>query len=414
VIPFDEALDRVLLRVLLLPGETVPLSDAAGRVLAGPVDADLDLPPFDTTAMDGWAVRRSDVGRAPAELLISGVIGAGSVYSGTLPAGHALKVMTGAPMPAGADAVVPVEEAEEGRQGRVRLLVVPKAGAHVRHRGEVIAAGAPLLRPGRRLSAGDLAVAAAAGRPTLDVARRPRALVLVTGDEVVPAGERPGPGQIRNTNEPLLVGSLRRLGADVTSLGAVSDDPAKLREALGRGLDAAPDLLLTTGGVSAGDFDLVGPALADLGATLVFHKVSIRPAKPILFATLGATLVFGLPGNPVSSAVAIDLFVRPALRKAAGLEPALPPPVPASLTAPIRNKGPRLAFHPARVSFSDRGTLLAEPLATRGSHDLVTHALASGYLVLAPDGAAAAGDRLPVHLASEDTTFGGGLAGPAA
>ncbi|HEX7614364.1 MAG TPA: molybdopterin molybdenumtransferase MoeA, partial [Thermoanaerobaculia bacterium] len=207
MLAFDEALALALGAVTPLAAVVVPLADAAGRVLAEDVAADLPLPAFDTTAMDGWAVRAADVRRAPALVARAGVAGAGRV-PGTLPEGAAWKVMTGAPMPPGSDAVVPVEDAVEIDAGVVRLDVAPRPGAHVRLRGEVFPKGALLLPAGRRLTPADLVLAAAAGRGMLRVARPVRAAVLVTGDEIVASGATPGPAQIRNTNGPLLVGAL--------------------------------------------------------------------------------------------------------------------------------------------------------------------------------------------------------------
>jgi molybdopterin molybdotransferase len=312
--------------------------------------------------------------------------------------------MTGAPMPPGSDSVVPVEHAAPVGEDTVRLDAAPRPGAHVRRRGEVYEAGALLLAAGRRLTPADLVLAAAAGRGTLRVARAARAGVLVTGDELVSPEARPGPGQLRNTNGPLLLAALRRAGAEATSLGVAPDDEAALARALEGALAAKLDLLLTTGGVSAGDYDFVGKALADAGAHVRFHKVAIRPSKPVLFATKGSTLVFGLPGNPVSAAVAFDFLVRPALRMAAGLVPPLPPPVPARLTGRVKNKGPRLTFHPARLAWED-GRLAAEPLATRGSHDILTHARADAFLELAPESSWEAGDSVPVHRGTAESTF---------
>ncbi|HQQ76502.1 MAG TPA: molybdopterin molybdotransferase MoeA [Thermoanaerobaculia bacterium] len=403
MIAFEEALALVLEAAAPLPACEVPLPEAVSRVLAEDVRADLPVPGFDTTAMDGWAVRAAEAVRAPTLLAVAGASGAGSV-PGKLPPGSAWKVMTGAPMPPGSDAVVPVEDAADVEGGSVRLDAVPKSGAHIRRRGEVYEAGALLLAAGRRLTPADLVLAAAAGREKLRVARAPRAGVLVTGDELVPPGTQPGPGELRNTNGPLLLAALRRAGADVVSLGVAPDDEAALARALRDALIAKFDVLLTTGGVSAGDYDFVGKALAAEGARVRFHKVSIRPAKPVLFATKGPTLVFGLPGNPVSAAVAFDFFVRPALRAAAGLLPPLPPAVPARLTARVKNKGPRLAFHPALLAW-DAGRLCAEPLATRGSHDILAHAQADAFLELAPESSWEAGDSVPVHRGTAESTF---------
>jgi molybdopterin molybdotransferase len=404
VISFDEALASVVGAVEAVEAETVPLAAAAGRVLAERISADLDLPPFDTTAMDGWAVPAAAAATAPSCFRAAGTLGAGHPAA-PLGDGFALKLMTGAPLPEGSDAVVPVEEASEEADGTVRLLVAPAKGAHVRARGEVIASGETLLSPGRRLSPADLVLAAAAGYEAIRVARRLRAAVLVTGHEVVPAGSRPGPAQIRNTNGPLLRAALARCGAEARDLGTAPDDARALRVILGNALAAGLDLLLTTGGVSAGDFDIVPGVLEELGAVRRFHKVAIKPGKPVYFGTAGPTLVFGLPGNPVSTAVVFDLLVRPALRKATGLSPALPPPVEATLAAAVVNKGPRLFFAPADVAWKGP-TLVVTPVPTKGSHDVLAHSRAGGLVVIPPDARLAPGDRVLAHLGTEETTLG--------
>ena len=403
VIAFEEALANVVGAATPLTVVAVSLGEAAGRVLAEDVAADLPFPAFDMTAMDGWAVRAAEVGKTPSLLVRAGAAGAGRV-TGPLPVGAAWKVMTGAPMPPGSDAVVPVEDAAEIDEKTVRLDVAPRPGAHVRLHGEVFQKGALLLPAGRRLTPADLVLAAAAGRATLRVARPIRAAVLVTGDEIVASGTTPGPAQIRNTNGPLLVSALRRAGAQVTDLGVARDTEESLVKTLRAALERGDDLLLTTGGVSAGDYDYVAKALETAGASIRFHKVAIRPAKPVLFATKGATLVFGLPGNPVSAAVAFDFLVRPALRSAAGILPPLPPPLPARLTASVKNKGPRLAFHPASLSLRD-GEEIVEPIATKGSHDVLAHARANAFLELPPASSFAAGDLVPVHRGSPESTF---------
>ena len=403
MLAFPQALAGVIDAARPFGQEQVPLAEAAGRVLAEAVVADVDVPPFDTTAMDGWALRSSEVRSAPGRLAAAGAIAAGTVPP-PLPARSALKVMTGAPMPDGSDAVVPVEQAAESG-GEVRIYDVPVPGAHVRRRGEVLARGCVLLRPGRRLTPADLVLAAGAGRESLLVARRPTAAVLVTGDEVVPPGRPLDPGKIRNTNGPLLLAALGRLGCLAEDRGLVRDDPEQLRASLSSALSRNLDLLLTTGGISAGDWDLVGGVLAELGADVRFHKVAIKPARPILFATAGRTLVFGLPGNPVSTAVAFDLFVVAAVRKGWGLEPPFPGFETARLLGPARNKGGRLAFHPATLERRD-GALLATPLPSKGSHDVLNHARADGYLVLQPDSSHEAGEGVPAYPAREGMTLG--------
>ncbi len=382
MIALDEALARVVESARTLPSERVSLDVAAGRALAEAVTADGDVPPFDTTAMDGWAVHVADAD-AGRVLRVVGSLAAGASPGRPLGAGEALKVMTGAPIPPGCEAIVPVEDAAPDG-GLVRVAKAPGARAHIRARGEVIAEGETLLAPGRRLTPADLAVAAAAGHAELAVARRARVGVLVTGDEVVAPDAALGPAQIRNTNGPLLLGALLRSGAHVLDLGVVGDGEAPLRDALAGVFERGLDVLLTTGGVSAGDYDLMPSVLESLGAEVVFHQVSLRPAKPLLFARVGATLVFGLPGNPVSAAVAFDMFVRAALRKMAGLSPAAPEAVDTRLTGPVKNPGPRLALHPACFAF-DGGHLRAAPLAPKGFE---------------------AGAFVPAYLGGEETTLG--------
>jgi molybdopterin molybdotransferase len=403
VIPFQDALALLAGAARPLPVERVPLATAQGRFLAAPVVSDVDVPHFDATGMDGWAVRSAGA-REGARLRALGVVAAGSTPRVAVGEGEALKVMTGAPVPSGADAVVPVEDVREDA-GWVVVTRAPKTGAHVRRRGEVLRAGGEVLPRGARLTPAAVAVAAAAGAVDPLVFRRPRAALLVTGEEVVPASALPGPGQIRNSNGPLLLAALAKAGAVATDLGVARDAPAALRAVLAAALGAAPDLLLTTGGISAGDFDLVRAALEALGAKVLFHRVAIRPGKPILAAVAGATLVVGLPGNPVSTAVGFDLFVRAALRSMTGRVPPLPPPVPVTLSAEVVNRGSRLAFHPARLVPGEAG-YAAEPVATRGSHDVAAHAAAGALLVLPPEGRLRSGAVVPAYLPDAETTFG--------
>lgn len=401
---FEEALAAIEKRARRVAPELSDPAPAQGRVLDQEVVAGADLPPFDTTAMDGWALTAEDLAGGRDAFEIVGVLAAGGRTAGRLEPGRALKVMTGAPLPEGASAVVPVEDATvEG--STVRIPKLPAPGTHVRKRGEVFAKGTTLLRPGRRLSPADIGLAAAAGYSALAVSRRPRARLLVTGDEVVEAGRPLGPGQIWNSNGPLLAAALSAAGADVNDMGVVADKTVFTRTAIQTALDADVELVVLSGGVSAGDFDLVRPVLEELGAEIVFHKVAIRPAKPVLFAVCGRVLVFGLPGNPVSVAVAFDLLVRPALRLMTGQRPALPTSVEVVLDGTVSNKGPRLAFHPARVRAAE-GALRATPLAPRGSHDVLAQAAAEAYLVLPGGSVFQPGDRVPAYLASPETTLG--------
>ena len=381
------------------PAEDVPLADAAGRILASPLIAHLDLPPFDTTARDGWAIRLG--GRFPARFLILGTLAAGRVAADGVGPGEALKIMTGAPIPTGADAVVPVEDARE-EAGAVQVDSPPRPGAHVRRQGEVFSRGSALLPAGGILTPARLALAASAGHRDVPVVRRPSAGVLVTGEEIAAAGRGPGPGRIPNSNGPLLRTALARAGAKVTDLGVCRDDLAELAERFRSGASSQLDLLISTGGVSAGDFDLVPAALRSIGARVVFHKVAIRPGKPVLFARLGSTLVFALPGNPASAAVGFDFFVRAALRTMAGLPP-LPATIRAALLAPVRNKGTRLALLPGRLHFAG-GTVGVEPVPTRGSHDLLSQALADAIFLVPGGESLRAGETVESYPAGNDTT----------
>jgi molybdopterin molybdotransferase len=401
VIEFGKAIEAVFRLSRPLGEEMVPLGDACGRTLTRQVLATLDLPRFDAAAMDGWGVRRGD--SFPARLHPLGTLPAGRITSIPVGQGETWKVMTGASVPTGADSIVPVEEAVETDEG-VLISECPAPGAHIRHRGEIFRKGDVVLDRGRALTPSDLALAASSGAVNLPVNRRPRAGLLVTGEELVSIGEEPGPGQIPNSNGPLLAAALERSGARVVDLGVAPDDPNVLAARIQEGRALGIDLLVTTGGVSAGDFDLVGAVLKDLGAEIVFHKVAIRPAKPLLFARLGELLVFGLPGNPVSAAIAFDFFVRASLRGLSGCLRPLPDPIRAALLAPVRNKGERLALLPGRLQFSG-GAVAIEPVATRGSHDIPSHALSDATFLLPARTSLRAGETVLVYPATQQTTI---------
>lgn len=312
-----EAGSRILAQVrersAHLRTETVPLREARGRILAAPLQATRSLPPWDNSAMDGFAVRAADLAGAPVELPIAGVIAAGDRQGRALAAGTALRIMTGAPLPRGADCVVMREDAED-RGDRVGFREPARTGQHVRRAGEDVAAGATVLEAGCRLGPGELAMLAAQGRAGAEVAARPRVVILSTGDELCQVGETPAPGQIFSSNEHALAAQADEAGAEVLRTELVPDERARIDAALAAAL-ADADVVVTSGGVSVGDFDHVKDALAGAGLVLDFWKVAMKPGKPVAFAAapdLGP-LCFGLPGNPVSSMVSFELFVRPAL-----------------------------------------------------------------------------------------------------
>jgi molybdopterin molybdotransferase len=375
----EEALEIVLREALALPEEEVGLEDALARVLAEDVRSDVDLPPFDRSAMDGYALRAADVTGAPVALQVVGEVAAGQWPSQKVGPGQAIRIMTGAPVPDGATAVQPVEKTRPLDEFRVTILAPVAAGANVAPRASEVSVGDVVMNQGRILDPAAVAVLASAGRPRVRVGRRPSVAVVVTGDEVVGVGASPRPGQIRNSNGPAVCAQARAAGARVQDLGVAPDEAAPLAERLRRGI--AADVLVVSGGVSAGDYDLVEPALEELGFSLLFTRVAIRPGAPLVFGRRGETLVFGLPGNPVSAQVTFDLFVRAALLRMQGARVVSRPRVGVELRGAITNRSGRKAHLPARVRWED-GRLMARPLRSMGSGDLVAHARANALVVL--------------------------------
>lgn len=378
--------------------EHVTLAQAFGRVLAADVAGDLDLPPFEKSAMDGYAVRASDPALAAApgeiELAVVGESRAGAPWRGSVGSGECVAIYTGAELPAGCDAVVIVEKTRPLADGRrIATADRPGPGQHVCHRGEDLRAGEVVLARGRRITAIDLSVLAACGAEPALVRRRPRVAVLTTGDELVTADRRPGPGEIREGNTLFLAAGARRLGAVVLDVGIVRDDERELAETFSAALDRC-DALITTGGVSMGRYDLVGTALERAGVEPVLHKVAIRPGKPIWFGMRGTTPVFGLPGNPVSCLVGFEVFVRPALAKLEGADPA-------SWHAPRRvarwggaatRENPREQYLPVRASQDEQGTESVTPLRWTSSADIVGLTRADGLAIVPADRIAAPGE----------------------
>jgi molybdopterin molybdotransferase len=370
----DEALALVLEWVQPLVGEDVPVARAAGRVVAEPALAMTDLPPFDSSAMDGYAVRSADT---PGLLTVVGHSAAGKPEPRRLEAGEAIVISTGAVVPDGADAVVPVERTS----GEVEVEPV-SPGDNVRPRGGDARTGDVIVESGDVLRPAQLGALAAAGIATVRCTRRPRVSVLATGSELRAPGETLAPGEIYESNTVLLAAQLASAGAEVTVIPAVSDDEAATRAALERGLGS--DVLVTSGGVSVGPHDLVRGALAELGAEEIFWRVAVKPGKPIAFAVRGGTLIFGLPGNPVSSLVGFELFVRPALLALQGAREPGPAYLPGRLGADVRRTENRDELVRARTRI-EGGAVVLEPLTGQESHMIVRSAAASA-LVLVPRG----------------------------
>ena len=366
----DEALALVLSRVRPLPLEDVPVASAAGRVLGADALAVTDLPPFDSSAMDGYAVRAVDT---PGHLRVVGHSAAGRPEPGTVGPGQAVVISTGAVVPAGADAVVPVERTS----GDVDVERVAE-GENVRPRGGDTRAGDVVVAAGGMLGPPQVSALAAAGVAVVRCGRRPRAAVLATGSELRAPGEPLAPGEIYESNSVLIAAQLRAAGAAPTVFPVVADDAAATRAALEAVLDH--DVVITSGGVSVGPHDLVRTTLEELGAREVFWRVAVKPGKPIAFSVRGDTLVFGLPGNPVSSLVGFELFVAPALRALQGLRNPGPDFLPGRLTRSVRRTAERDELVRAR-RVGDQ----LEPLRGQDSH-MIVRAAAANALVLIPRG----------------------------
>lgn len=345
----EEALARVLADVAPLAPERVPLLEAHGRVLADDLAALRTQPPAAVSAMDGYAVRGADVGTVPATLTLIGEVAAGRPFSGCVGAGQAVRIFTGGVMPAGADAVVVQENVR--RDGSSIVVTVPtRPGRHVRAEGLDFRAGDILLRKGARIGSRHLALAAAMNHASIPVHRRPRVGVLATGDELVPPGGDPAPGQIVYSNGFALIAMLRREGAEVVDFGIVPDRHDITVAALAQARDQGLDILVTAGGASVGDYDLVQPALMELGMQLSFWRVALRPGRPLLHGRLGSMRVLGLPGNPVSAYVSALLFLMPLVRALAGRTDLGPTIEPAILGVDLGANDERAEYLRARLS----------------------------------------------------------------
>ena len=391
--------------LLLLEGETraldpveVPLDRCQGLVLAEAVAADRDLPPTDRSAMDGFAVRAEDIPQDGQELAVIGELRAGQAVGDLrVGAGQAARIMTGASVPPGADTVVMVERTTElDERRRIRIDERPEKGQHIRRRAEDLPFGEVAVSPGAPIHAPEIAALASVGHTNVRVHRAPVVHVLSTGDEVVEPGHDAADHQVRNSNAYALLAQLADLGVAGRYLGIAGDERGVLEDRLDRGL--AGDLLLVTGGVSVGEYDFVGEALAAAGMQQLFHKVAVKPGKPILAGRANDCLVFGLPGNPVSAYTAFAVFVAPALRRMQGYRHWKNERLPAVLAEPLRTRPGRETYHLARLTVRSDG-LTAIPVTHAGSGDVFALARANGFLVTPESGASlAAGATVPAFL----------------
>ncbi len=384
MITVEEALEFVKSGALPVPSKRVPIGQALGLRLRQAIVSPVDSPPFDKALLDGYAVISHDP--APKRRVIEQVIAGGVPHHAVEP-GTTINVMTGAPIPDGADAIAKHEDVEELSDTEIEM---PKAGVAVGtgilSRGAAFRKGQEVLPAGKYLTAIDIALLAEVGRDEVAVTPRPQVAVLPTGNELVECGQPVGPGQICNSNGPMLLALLETMHAEPLDLGIGRDDPVELMKLMERGLEA--DMLLVTGGVSAGVMDLVPGVLQGLGVKQIFHKVRMKPGKPVWFGEYEREgrrkLVLGMPGNPVSTLVSFEIFVKPALRVLAGGEFVAPQCQPGILSAPIGHRGKRPTYYPSQINFGQReqGRPTVEPLPWRGSADLAALTRANALAIL--------------------------------
>lgn len=382
LLPVAEALARVVEGAKPGPAETLPLHEAAGRVLAAPLRALRTQPPFHASAMDGYAVRAADVAAAPARLRVIGEAPAGQLFPGRVSAGEAVRIFTGAPVPEGADTILIQENARKLDGGFVEATEPVAAGRHVRRRGLDFVEGDELLEAGRVLDPAALSLAASANHPALDVVKRPRIAIIATGDELLPPGSETGPDQIISSNAYGVAAVAKSIGAEATDLGIAPDRRDAIASRVRQALDASVDVIVTLGGASVGDHDLVHDVLAGEGMALDFWKIAMRPGKPLMFGRLGSTRVLGLPGNPVASLVCSHLFLKPLLAHLGGLshEPDIRD---AFLGAAMAANDQRQDYVRATIENAG-GRLIATPFEIQDSSMLRTLADSNALIVREP------------------------------
>lgn len=396
MISLAEARHYVLDRVAVGPSVSVPVSRARGCVLAADLIAGESVPPFANTAMDGFAVVAADTSAVPARLVVVGTVAAGAAAEFPLERGQAMRIMTGAPLPPGADAIVMVERTRyDEASGVVDVHVTVPPGNHVRGAGEDVRPGDLLFEVGTRLGAGHLGVLASVGLREVEVRRRPVVGVVSTGDELVDDGRPLRPGEIRDSNRPTLLGLLDDSGFEGVDLGLVRDDPDSIERAFVGGA-ARCDAILSSGGVSMGAFDYVKVVLDRIG-DMRWMQIAIKPAKPFAFGLVDGVPVFGLPGNPVSSMVSYELLARPALRRMAGIDPEVPPTLTAICADPLgRHDDGKVHFLRMAGGPDETGRWQVRKLQGQGSHQLTDMARATALAVVADGIEVSAGDEVEI------------------
>lgn len=377
-IPIDEAFARVLKHAGSAPIRSVALAQALGHVLAEDVKADRDWPPFNRSMVDGYAVFSSDTRSAPDVLEVIEEVPAGKLPQKVLSPGQAIRIMTGAPVPAGADAVIMQERTEIPRSGYVKFSMTMKPGQNIARRAEDAQAGAVVIAAGTRITPAEIGVLAAVGHANVSVRRKPRVAILGTGDELVEPHVAPQPAQIRNSNSHQLLAQCTAQQLDAVYLGIAPDERDATRKLVEAGLQS--DLFISTGGVSVGEHDHVGAAFKELGVEIVFDRVAIKPGKPTTFGRRGETLVFGLPGNPVAAFVCFHLFVLTAVRQQIGAAVALPRQLALPIDSDLKTDNDRTTFRPCRLVVKEERTWV-QPVAWHGSGHLAALVGADGLCV---------------------------------
>lgn len=382
LLPVADALAKVLEGAEPGGAEAVSLHDAAGRVLASPLVALRTQPPFDASAMDGYAVRAEDVAAVPARLRVIGEAPAGRLFGGTVKEGETVRIFTGAPVPEGADTILIQENALKSEDGFIEATVPVAAGRHIRRRGLDFFEGQEILPAGRVLDPAALALAASANHPALPVVKRPRIAIIATGDELLPPGSKTGPDQIISSNAYGVAAVAKSIGAEALDLGIAPDQHEAIATLVRKALQSEVDVIVTLGGASVGDHDLVQEVLSSEGMALDFWRIAMRPGKPLMFGRLGNTRVLGLPGNPVASLLCSHLFLKPLLAHLGGL-PHQPDIREAVLDAPMAANDLRQDYVRARLEYrGDR--LVATPFEIQDSSMLRTLAASQALIVREP------------------------------
>ncbi|HEX9652959.1 MAG TPA: gephyrin-like molybdotransferase Glp [bacterium] len=379
MISVQKAIDSVLSQTPLAGPEPISILDAAGYILAEDVHSDIAMPPFDKSTMDGYALRFSDAEAAPVVLEVVGVVPAGATPKMEIRPGQAVKIMTGAPLPIGSDAVQMVEKTQALAERKVKILEPVARGQNISPKSEIIKIGEKLVASGTYITPAVIGLLSAVGKKQVQIHRRPRVAILVTGDELVDIDKKPLPGQIRNSNGYALYHQVRSCGAIPEVLGIAPDDLSELRSKIAIGLEC--DVLLISGGVSMGDLDFVEKVFADLGVSVFFDAVNIKPGKPTVFGKKGSALVFGLPGNPVSASTIFEVMVRPLLRKLMGFIQVHNTRMTAIAANDFSSKTRRENFAPA-WSYLEGNTVYSRVLQSKGSADIVAFAESNSFAVI--------------------------------